>query len=253
MKRGLIAAALLLSACASTPPPAPPAMLTPVSAGVDQAGNRLEPLRGEGGEEEQHCTFDGAWCVDGAGFTHAGQTIAPPPRERGEPSPWPFALHRAAGGAPLLGVLWRTTDSYSGGGASQTVLVLYRIDGPRAEPVLEILQAGDALIRACFSETDMRTRAGACHDDYRFSSHLSLDPANAGAWPVLRYESEAARFPGVVSRSEDSSARAPLTRADLVWAEDERCSVARVFAWNEARGAYAPNQPLPDCADYQTQ
>ncbi len=252
MRVSLAAALLLVSACASAPLPEPPPMLTPVSAGVDQAGNRLEPLRGDSADDER-CTQDGQWCANAQGFRSGAQNYAVPPRDRAEAAPWPFALHRAAGGEPLLGMLWRINDGYSGGGASETVLVLYRFSEGRAEPVLDVLQAGDALIRACFSQADVRARREACHDDYRFSSHLSLDPANTGEWPVLRYETRAETFPGRVSRSAESAERGALTAADLVWAADERCTFARGFVWNEAAGAYMPNEPLPECTDYRTQ
>ena len=99
----------------------------------------------------------------------------------------------------------------------------------------------------------MRARRGACHDDYRFSSHISLDPANTSGWPVLRYETQAASFPGEVSRSEDSLERGALRAEDLVWRIDERCTITRSFAWHDGAGAYMPNDPLPDCADYRTQ
>ena len=251
MRHGIVAALLLISACASAPMPEPPLMLTPVSAGADQAGNRLEPLAG-GEAEDERCTHDGQWCVSAQGFRNGAQTIAAEPRDRAEAAPWPFVLRRA-GGEPLLGLLWRTNDSYSGGGASETVLVLYRITGDRARPVLEVLQAGDALIRACFSQADTRARRQACHDDYRFSSHLSLEPSTEQGWPVLRYETQAETFPGRVSRSADSTARGALTEADLVWTRDESCSFTRSFVWNEAAGAYMPNAPLPACTDYRTQ
>lgn len=252
MKQSIFATCVLLAACASAPLPAPPPMLTPVSAGVDAAGNRLEPMRGDDADTTR-CTHDGQWCVDENGFRHGETTFAPAARDRAEPTPWPYALRVASQEAPLLGMLWRTSDSYSGGGASETVLVLYRFVGGRAEPVLEVLQAGDALIRACFSETDVRARRQACHDDYRFSSHISLDPTNASGWPVLRYETQAETFPGRVSRTGDSAERGPLTDFDLIWAKDEDCSTMRAFSWDTAANAYAPNAPLPECTDYLTQ
>lgn len=252
--RILILAAALLGACASTPDlPAPPGMLLPVSAGADQAGNRIEPL---GGDMDERCTFDGAWCVEAGVFRRAdGQSLeAPAPDDRAEPAPWGFVVRLAEPGGPvLLGQVWRTSDAYSGGGASQAVLVLYRFADGAALAVLTLQQAGDALIRACFSEADTRARRGACHDDYRFSSHISLDPANAAGWPVLRYETQAASFPGAVSRSEDAAERGALTAADLVWRIDEGCTITRSFAWNGDAGAYMPSEPLPDCADYRTQ
>ncbi len=251
MRAMILATALALGACANTPDlPAPPALPAPVSAGVDQAGNRIEPL---GGDMEERCTFDGAWCVEAGLFRHAdGRSFAAPaPYDRAEPAPWGFVMRAA--GEVLLGQVWRTADAYSGGGASQAMLVLYRFADEAAAPVLTLQQSGDALIRACFSEADRRARRDACHDDYRFSSHVSLDPANAGPWPVLRYETQAVRFPGAVSRSADSAERGPLSAEDLVWAVDERCTITRTFAWNAAAGAYMPSEPLPGCTDYRTQ
>lgn len=253
MRMMILAAGFVLGGCASMPQyPEPPAMLAPVSAGVDQAGNRIEPL---GGDMEERCSFDAAWCVEAGRFRNGdGQLIEAPTRERAQPAPWGYVIRAAQpADAVLLGQLWRTTDAYSGGGASETVLVLYRLADGRAEPVLELLQAGDALIRACFSQADMRTRAGACHDDYRFSSSIALDPAYTGAWPRLIYETSAVTFPGRVSRSADSTARGALAEADLVWAIDEGCTITRTFTWNAGARAYMPDAPLPDCTDYRTQ
>jgi hypothetical protein len=261
MKMHLTAAVLALSACAASPGarPAPPAPPTPAATAADQAGNRLETLGAD------RCSGDGRWCVIASGeagapvtLRHRGESAhrdyAVAPRERVIARPWPFIVRLAEASdyePVLIGLLWETTDAYSGGGASETTLTLYQVGQGAATPVLEVLQSSDAMLRACFSEADARKRAQACHDEYIFAGVLALDPNNASGRPRFRYESRAATYPGRLSRATDSAERGALSAADLVWATDETCSVTRTFAW--AGDAYAPEAPLPACEDYRTQ
>ncbi|MBK0028423.1 hypothetical protein IAE57_19875 [Stenotrophomonas sp. S48] len=233
------------------------------------------------------CTDDGAWCVrvlpaSGDGErpsvlevleTVAGEgqpqayhvSIDVPPD--GELSVWPWIVRLAPDvGADqtvadpqqrarqnvLVGGISKVSTMYSGGGAETSRLQLARVrhldDGIQIDDaVLGLAWTGEAEIRACFGEQDVKRRAGACQDTYGFSARLSLDAAATGM-PVLRYQTVATRFPAGVSRNEDSLARAPLTRKDLRTEQDPACTYAGMFHFRA--GAYQPDQALPDCSGY---
>lgn len=254
MKR-LIAAALLLAACSAPQQPRGETALPPqTTAATDQAGTRLEALVARGDES---CTDDGAWCVNaGRVFTYGRdntQRAASDTPDLEEHEVWPFAVR--FGETALLGVIAYYSDMYSGGGAQERVLTLYQVNASSraAAPVLSVPVAGAASIRACFDEGDARARREACSDEYTFSGTLALDPTNADGRPRLVFTTEAATYPGARSRMEDSTQAPPLQQSDLVWTRDERCSYRRVLSWSDGAGAFAPDQPLPECPDYFTQ
>lgn len=180
--------------------------------------------------------------------------------------PWPFIVRLGPGiDAPqrpadaeqaqlqnvLVGAIrdWRT--SYSGGGASSSELTLVRLyhenDGIQIDTVASLPMAGNALIRACFSEADVTARADACHDEYRFAAQIGLDPAGQGM-PVLRFQTRATRFPAGVSRFGDSLEKGPLTATDLRTETDRSCTYQRRLRWQQGR--YVPDTPLPDCSEF---
>lgn len=233
------------------------------------------------------CTRDGDWCVRvqpaaadgdrpnvlevlekvaGQREPHAYHVrIDLPPG--GELSVWPWIVRMAPGvGADqvvadpqqrarqnvLVGGISQVSAMYSGGGADASRLQIARLrhleDGIQIDnDVLGVAWQGHAQIRACFSEQDTRRRAGACHDTYGFSARLSLDAAAAGM-PVLRYQTVATRYPAGVSRSEDSLAKAPLTKHDLRTEQDPACTYVRTFHFSD--GAYQADQALPECSGY---
>ncbi len=233
------------------------------------------------------CTGDGAWCVRvlpasgegerprvlevletvaGEGQPHAYH-VSIDLQQNAQLSLWPWIVRLAPGvGADqtvadpqqrarqnvLVGGISKVSTLYSGGGAEASRLQLARVrhldDGIQIDDaVLGLAWTGEAEIRACFGEQDVKRRAGACHDTYGFSAILSLDAAASGM-PVLRYQTVATRFPAGVSRNEDSSAKAPLARNDLRTEQDPVCTYARVFHFRG--GAYQPDQALPDCSGY---
>lgn len=162
---------------------------------------------------------------------------------------WP-KLIRFQGGI-LAGVETQVNTMYSGGGGSSTALHLIAfLHGQAPFEVLSIPQSANVMIRACFSERDMRQRAGACHDEYSFDSSLTLTGASAAGMPVLRYRSKATSFPGAVSRSKDSLAGRPLRKRDLVTLTNSQCSYQRFYRFSAETRSYATDIPPPDCSDY---
>lgn len=160
---------------------------------------------------------------------------------------WPHLI-REASGAMLIGIESLRRTGFSGGGASQTDLVLLRLESAAAEPV-EVLtvQIGyGSMIRACFSEQDYRSR-GACHDEYELDGAVTLVPGAGGERPRLLLTARARSFPRGARREEE---RSRIPRADLVWEPDPGCSYRRTFAFNATSGRYEPDRALPDCSIY---
>lgn len=259
MKRLMIAAALLTCACtppvtetANTAEPSLPSVALPVA---DQAGNRMEALTQTG---ESWCTSDGAWCAaqDGAGVavTRGGQSAGSiAVGEAGEGNSWavwPVIVRVSRDDASVLvGVTLTTNQMYSGGGGQAAQLILYSVEGGAANEAVRLPLSGGADVRACFDEDDEKQRAGACRDQYTFVSRISLDEGVSAGAPRILLETAAGSYPGRVTRQADSLEAAPLQVRDLVWAHDETCSYRRTYT-RGADGLYAPDQPLPPCADY---
>lgn len=154
-------------------------------------------------------------------------------------------------GGILAGVETREHTMYSGGGASSTTLHLIAfLPGQPPFEVLSVPQSANVMIRACFSERDMKKRAGACHDEYTFDATITLTGASAAGMPVLRYRSEATSFPGPVSRSKDSLAGRPLRKRDIVTVTDRECSYQRLYRFAPKARTYIPDTPVPECSDY---
>lgn len=245
---------------------------TPAHVIQDQAGNRLEPFlavsQPSAAGAALHCTADRRWCAeirrdnDQAAAElrlFAGAPNGEPPvasralGEDGDDAPvlWPSIVRLAGADAGvMIGVERRVSTMYSGGGGSAGALELLRVSGGQVTPMLSAPIAGSLMIRACFSERDVWLRREACHDEYRFDASLSLDPTTAAGPPRLTFEARATTFPAGVSRSSDSGARGRLRAADLVETVDPTCSYRRLFAFDPAAGAYAPDKVLPDCSDY---
>jgi len=189
--------------------------------------------------EGRFCTADSAWCVVALGedaFVAVNRGLIKPlpiePNGEEELSIWPHAI--VHGGNVLFGVTRRISTMYSGGGASATTLTLYEVtSGPEAaRAVLEDAPwRANVMIRACFSEQDMRTRRRACHDEYRFSA--TYTPAADG---TLTYASVAESYPAGMRRMEDNTGRR-LTRRDLRWERDDACSVTRTLT-RDANGVF---------------
>lgn len=262
MKRLMVAAAALL-ASACTPPateeaapntaePSLPNVTLPVA---DQAGNRMEALTNT---NERWCTGDGVWCAvnDGAGVevlksdNSVGRISVAESEEGAAWDSWPVIVRVGRDdNSVLVGIVQTTTQMYSGGGGESSQLVLYSVSGGAANEAVRLPLGASSMIRACFDEDDQTQRAGACHDEYRFVTRISLDESVAEGAPKIVLETAAGSYPGRVTRGADSLEAPPLTQADLVWTQDETCSYRRTYA-RGADGLYVPDQPLPACADY---
>jgi len=171
---------------------------------------------------------------------------------------WPMLIRgRDEGGAPryLVGVLSGQTSMYSGGGGSASQLHLLELGAaPGAARLggeaIELPWDGSLMIRACFSEADMKDRMEACHDEYDFGAALTAAATPDGAaFPTLSYRTVATAFPRTSRRSDDNSGT-KLKRADLVRAEDSACTYDRVLRYDAATAHYELDRPLPDCSDY---
>jgi len=242
-------AALVLVACTQEAP-APEAQVGPPELeGVmlplaDQAGNRMEALTQN---DTSWCTSDGVWCIDGASVTASFMPTGPAIALPAEGEVWPVIVR--SGEAALVGIITTDSQMYSGGGASAQMLTLYEVAEGVAREALRLPYLGQATIRACFDEGDEATRAGACHDEYSFVTRISMDETVASGSPVLTLQTAAGSYPGPLTRMEDSTTRGALTEADLVWAQDAECTFSRTYT-RGPDGLYAPDQPLPGCADY---
>lgn len=168
--------------------------------------------------------------------------ISLPDEEAGETYSW------------LLGIQQQRSQGYSGGGASDQWVHLFRVDNPgaddgRARPVLSLPLAADKLIRACFSETDQASRRNVCHDSYKFEALLHIDTSHRGDWPVLLYQSHAVAQPGLLTTQRQLPDRA-LTAEEAAEAQDSACSVSRSIRYNSFSLRYEMDAPAPDCGDY---
>ena len=250
MKRLLIAAAIACLAACSPPvaqeeayngPPNLDGVMLPLG---DMAEHRMEALTQNGA---RWCTEDNVWCVEGGTVTASFIPGSPPIALPSEGEVWPAIIRD--GETALVGVISEDQQMYSGGGGSAQHVTLYEIANGAAREVLRMPYAASAMIRACFSEEDETTRGGACHDEYAFVTRIFIDETNTSPYPVIMLETAAGSYPGPLTRAEDSAERGPLTEADLVWAQDAECTFSRTYTRAED-GLYAPDQPLPGCADY---
>jgi len=178
-------------------------------------------------------------------------------------SAWPMFIRIAEADAGesssyLLGVMQRRQQGYSGGGANEHRVHLFRVDYPRnsdtrARPVLSLPLAADKLIRACFSENDEARRGNACHDSYKFEALLHLDTGQNSDWPVLLYHSQARVAPGVLAGLLASQRQLPdraLTAAEVEERTDPHCSLQRSIRYNSFSLRYEMETPAPDCSDF---
>ncbi|MFC4254425.1 hypothetical protein GRI97_03240 [Altererythrobacter xixiisoli] len=175
-----------------------------------------------------------------------------------ELSAWPMFISLPQAGQEaqswLLGVQLQRRRGYSGGGASDNWLHLFRVDNPatdhgEARPVLSLPLAADKLIRACFSEADQVPRQNVCHDSYKFEALLHLDTSHRGDWPVLLYQSHAVAQPGLLAKQRQLPDRV-LTAEEAAEAQDAACSVNRSLRYDPQSLRYEIDMPGADCGDY---
>ena len=165
---------------------------------------------------------------------------------------WPYTVAVGGSAREMYGVLWSRSQGYSGGGSSTTTLSIGIFDAksPNMVQIASVPGGFSAMIRACFSERDIKKRAGACHDEYNMKLSQTLDPVVPRGIPRFIYTTQAKSHPGRLSRSEDSLTKRPLTNKDLVWAVDTKCCYRRLLAFDSKTGSYAFDTLPPECADY---
>lgn len=229
------------------------------------------------GEGDRQCLPDKSLCLDLPAAPEAGGRVqaAAPSGEASDLSLpfvvrdgdsltlWPHLIIVPPhdGAAPgsrqyLMGVVATQSAMYSGGGGSGSRLHLLRLDASPSvvdlgDELLDVVWDSSLMIRACFSEADMKDRRGACHDEYNFTGALSGMAAEAGQLPVLTYRGVATAYPRTSRRSQDNS-ELKLKPADLVRETDPVCSYERTLRYNPATSRYEMDRPAPDCSDYTT-
>jgi hypothetical protein len=230
-------------------------------------------------EDGRQCLPDGSLCLDLPVDVASGETgglrlstggaddnafALPYAQDDGESLRlWPYlvAVPRAEEAEPgfghyLMGVVVSVNTMYSGGGGSGGRLHLLRLDTTPAttrlgDEVLDVVWDSSLMIRACFSEDDMKLRRGACHDEYGFTGTLAAGPDEVAELPALIYRSVATAYPQTSRRTNDNGG-APLRNSDLVKWQDPECSYERVLHYNPATARYEMDRPAPDCSDYTT-
>lgn len=155
----------------------------------------------------------------------------------------------------LVGVIAEERAMYSGGGGSGGRLHLLQLGmGPHAtglREVFDVVWDSSLLIRACFSEQDMKDRLGACHDEYSFKATVAGAPNDGGELPALTYRSFATAYPQTSRRTEDNSGY-KLKKSDLAQWSDPECSYTRTLHYNPATSRYEMDRAAPDCSVYTT-
>jgi hypothetical protein len=141
---------------------------------------------------------------------------------------------------------------YSGGGESSQNLHLFETvqsENAMTRLILVVPIYGYKMIRACFSENDMRLRRGACHDEYTFNAELRLAGQSQNGRPIFAYQSYASDFPKGASLNNDNSG-IRLKKSDIVKATNPKCTIRRTFIYKVTDKFYRPTQEFPDCSDY---
>ncbi len=156
----------------------------------------------------------------------------------------------------LVGVITEQRTMYSGGGGSGGRLHLLRLartptNIALGSEVLNVEWDSSLMIRACFSEKDMKDRLGACHDEYSFKGILAGAPDDGGELPSLTYRSFATAYPQTSRRTEDNSGQ-KLKKSDLAQWSDPECSYTRTLRYNPATARYEMDRAAPDCSVYTT-
>lgn len=231
------------------------------------------------GEGERKCLPDKSLCLDVPGSAEAsggGLVLTAPAKGEADDLALPFSRddgqslslwpHLIAvpspGGAEtgsrqyLMGIVVGTSTMYSGGGGNGSRLHLLRLDTLPSntrlgDEVLDVVWDSSLMIRACFSEKDMKDRREACHDESSFTGSLAAGPAEPGELPALTYRSVATAYPKGSRRSGDNSGLR-LKASDLVHEKDPECSYERTLRYNPATSRYEMDRPAPECSDYTT-
>ncbi len=153
----------------------------------------------------------------------------------------------------LIGILEHNSTMYSGGGASVDTLHLYKLSKTGAnwklsDELLNIPYRGSKMIRACFSELDMKNRHGACHDEYDYGASITIAKGAKGEFPNLIYNAVSTDYPASSSLEKDNSVK--IKKSDLYRKKDIECTFTRMITFDSISKQYQLNKPIPDCYDY---
>lgn len=207
---------------------------------------------------------DGGLVLTAPGAGEADDLALPFARDDGQTLDlWPnlIAVPSPEGVAPdarqyLMGILVGMSTMYSGGGGNGSRLHLLRLDTTPSNArlggeVLDIVWDSSLMIRACFSEQDMKNRLEACHDEYSFTGTLAAAAPDGGELPALTLRTAATAYPQTSRRTEDNS-NIKLKKSDLTHWKDPECSYTRLLHYNPATTRYEMDRPAPDCSVYTT-
>lgn len=232
------------------------------------------------GEDGRRCLPDNSLCLDvpaaqAGGAAGASLIVTSPSSDNRDTVALPFGADELAGLWPrlivvpqgaeaenperrqyLVGVVTEERAMYSGGGGSGSRLHLLRLDRNAdgvslGAEVLDTVWDSSLMIRACFSEEDMKDRLGACHDEYSFTGALAAAGPDGGELPSLTLRTTATAYPQTSRRTEDNST-VKLKKSDLAQWKDPECSYTRLLHYNPATARYEMDRPAPDCSVYTT-
>lgn len=155
----------------------------------------------------------------------------------------------------LISVIEHNSTMYSGGGASVDILHLFELSKTGASwkvggELLNIPYRGSKMIRACFSEQDMKNRHGACHDEYDYNASITIAKGAKGEFPNLVYNAVSTDYPASSKLENDNSAK--IKKSDLYRKKDIGCTFKRMITFDNISNQYKLNKPIPNCDDYIT-
>jgi len=155
----------------------------------------------------------------------------------------------------LISTLEHNSTMYSGGGASVDTLHLFKLSKTGASwklsgELLNIPYRGSKMIRACFSEQDMKDRHGVCHDEYDYSAVITINKGSNGEFPNLIYNAIATDYPASSKLDKDNSVK--IKKSDLYRKKDMGCTFTRMIRFDNKIKQYKLDKPIPNCYDYLT-
>lgn len=153
----------------------------------------------------------------------------------------------------LISIIEHNSTMYSGGGASVDTLHLFELskvgtNWKLSKELLNIPYRGSKMIRACFSEQDMKNRHGACHDEYDYVAAITIAKGSNNGFPNLTYKAVSTDYPAGVSLDKDNTGK--IKKSDLYRQKNMGCTFTRMITFDKISKQYKLNKPIPNCDDY---